>query len=67
MPTWVGHVDHAGWLGELHHGLFEVRERSLHQQPPVPEVVEQVVPEGLFGEQLGIADDNQSVLAPLIQ
>lgn len=39
-------------LGQLHHGLLEVRQRPLHQTARLLEVVQQRIPQGLLAQHL---------------
>jgi hypothetical protein len=51
-------------LGKLNHGLFEVTERTLHQTSILFEVHQEIVPQRLSRQNLGISKYDQTVLGP---
>ena len=61
MAARVERVDQLTRLGELHEALLEVGERPLHQAPVLLVVVQQVVPERLLGQHLGIAHHDDRI------
>lgn len=57
----VDGVDQFAGLAELHEALPQVVEGSLHQDFLLFVVVQQVVPQRLLGEGLGVSHDDHTV------
>jgi len=57
----VDGVDELAWLAELHEALPQVVERPLHQHLLLLVVVQQVVPQRLLGQRLGVPHDDHAV------
>lgn len=57
----VDGVDQFAWLAELHEALPQVVEGSLHEDLLLLVVVQQVVPQRLLGEGLGVSHDNHAI------
>ena len=59
----AGVTDPLG-LSKLLHCLLEVAEGALHQALVLLEVVQQHVPQRLFCQHLGVAQDDYAILGP---
>lgn len=59
----VDGVHQLAWFTELHETLSKIVERSLHQDLLLFIIVQQMVPERLFGESFGIAHDDHAIPA----
>lgn len=59
----VNGVHQLAWFTELHETLSQVVERSLHQNLLLFIIVQQMVPERLFGESLRIAHNDHAISA----
>ena len=64
MLTGIETVDGLFGFGELHHRFFEIVEGALDEDAILLVKVQQVVPDGLFGQHFGIADDDNAVAGP---
>lgn len=57
----VDGVDELAGFAELHEALTEVVQGPLHQHLLLLVVIEEVIPEGLLGQGLGVAHDDHPV------
>lgn len=57
----VDGIDQLAGPAELHQALSQVVEGSLHQNLLLLVVVEQVVPQRLLGQGLGVAHDDNPI------